>query len=58
VVAGVEGRLSAADLTAGKLDVEAGLTEQRLGIGDRVREDEIADARGEELDPATQDAAR
>jgi hypothetical protein len=27
------------------------LPEQRLGIGDRVRKDEVADTRGEELYP-------
>jgi len=58
VVARVEGRLSAADLSAGKLDVEPGLAEQRLGIGDRVGKDEIADAGREELNPPAQDAAR
>jgi hypothetical protein len=50
VVACVEGRLAAADLSAGELDVEAGLAEERLRIGDRVGEDEVADAGGEELD--------
>jgi hypothetical protein len=49
-VPGVEGRLSAADLRARELDLEAGFGKERPGIRDGVREDQVAEAGGEELD--------
>jgi hypothetical protein len=57
-MARVERRLPAADLSAGELDVESRLAEQRVGIGDRLREDEVADAGSEELNPSGQDESR
>ena len=47
----VERRLSAADLRLRELDLAACSAEQRLGVGDGVREDEVAETRGEELHP-------
>ena len=48
-VAGVEGGLSAAHLVGRKHDLAPGLAQQRLGVGDRVRQHEIAQARREQL---------
>jgi hypothetical protein len=48
-VAGVEGRLAAADLAARHLDLESRLPQELLGVSDGVGEDEVAEARGEEL---------
>jgi hypothetical protein len=55
VVARVECRLPAADLRPREVDVEAGLTEEELRVGDRVGEDEVAQAGGEELDTPLSD---
>jgi hypothetical protein len=49
-MAGVEGRLAAADLGGRELDLGAGAAEERLGVGDGVGEDEIAEAGCEQLD--------
>jgi hypothetical protein len=49
VMAGVVGGLAAADLPAWELDVVAGSTEERRRVLDGVGEDEVAEARGEEL---------
>jgi hypothetical protein len=51
-VPGVEGRLPAADLAIGDHDVEPGVAQEPLGIRDRVGDDEIAEARREELHAA------
>ena len=48
-MAGVERRLAAADLAFGDHHLEAGLAQQRLRIRDRLREDEIAQTRHEQL---------
>ncbi len=50
----VERGLPAANLLARELDVEAGAAKERLGVGDGVREDEIADAGGKKLDAIVQ----
>jgi hypothetical protein len=57
-VPGVERRLPAAHLTARELDLEPGVTQERPRIGDRVGQDEVADAGGEELDALAQAASR
>jgi len=49
-VACVEGRLAAADLGARELDLESGFAEERLGVGDGVGEDEVAETGREKLD--------
>jgi hypothetical protein len=49
-VTGVERRLATADLTTRELDLAAGGAEQVLRVPDRVGEDQIAEARREELD--------
>jgi len=51
----VERRLSAADLLQGKVDLVAGLFEQRLGVGDDLREEKIPQASGEELNATLSD---
>jgi threonine dehydratase len=48
-VAGVERRLTAADLAARELDLEARAPQEGLGVRDGVREREIPEAGGEEL---------
>ena len=48
-MAGVERRLPAADLRGGELDLEAGLAQEQLGVGGCVREQQVAEARREEL---------
>jgi hypothetical protein len=50
-MAGVEGGLAAADLSAGELDLAAGGDEKRPGVGDCLGEDEVAEAGGEQLHP-------
>jgi hypothetical protein len=45
----VEGGLATADLLPGKDDLVSGFAQQRLGIRYGCREDEIAEAGGEEL---------
>jgi hypothetical protein len=54
-MAGVECRLPAADLSQGKLDLVAGLFEQRLGVGHDLREEKISQASGEELNARLSD---
>ena len=49
-VARVERGLTAAHLFRRYLDPEPGLSQERLGIGDDVREDQVAEAGCEELD--------
>jgi hypothetical protein len=49
-VTGIERRLAAADLRSRKLHLEAGLAQEGVGIRDRFRKDEVAEARCEELD--------
>src|SRR4029079_14161710 len=51
-VSGVERRLPATRLPLGELDLEAGRAQQRLRVVERLREHEIAEAGGEELDAA------
>jgi hypothetical protein len=51
----VERGLSAADLLQGKLDLVAGLFEQRLGVGDNLREEKISQASGKELNATLSD---
>jgi hypothetical protein len=48
-VARVEGGLAAARLIPRKDDVVAGGAQQRLGVGDRVRKQQVAEAGGKEL---------
>ena len=54
-MAGVECRLPAADLLQGKVDLIARLFEQRLGVGDDLREEEVPQASGEELNATLSD---
>jgi hypothetical protein len=51
----VERGLSAADLPQGKVDLVAGLLEQRLGVGDDLREEKVPQASGEELNATLSD---
>ena len=48
----VEGRLAAADLGRGELHFDPACREERGGIRDGLRKDEVAEARGEELHAA------
>ncbi len=50
MVAGVERRLSAAHLAAGKLDLEPGFVQKRLCVGDGVGKEQVAQAGREQLD--------
>jgi hypothetical protein len=49
VVAGVEGGLAAADLSARDLDLESGGPEEGGGVLDHPGKDELPEAGGEEL---------
>ena len=49
-MAGVESGLAAARVGAGEDDLVTGGVQQCVRVGDRVREQEVAEARGEELD--------
>ena len=49
-VARVERGLPAADLPPREHDLAAGRAQQRLGVGDRLREGEVAETGREELD--------
>jgi hypothetical protein len=51
----VERGLSAADLLQGKVDLVAGLLQQRLGVGDDLREEKVPEAGGEELNATLSD---
>ena len=51
----VERGLPAADLLKGKVDLVAGLFEQRLGVGDDLREKKVPQASGEELNAPLSD---
>jgi hypothetical protein len=51
----VERGLSTADLPQGKVDLVAGLLEQRLGVGDDLREEKVPQAGGEELNATLSD---
>jgi hypothetical protein len=57
-VAGVERRLPAAHLPARELDLESRVAQERLRIGDRVRQDEVADAGSKELNAGRQRPSR
>jgi hypothetical protein len=48
----VEGGLAAARLPRGELDLEPRVSQQRLGVGDGLREDQVAEAGGKQLNPA------
>ena len=48
-MAGVEGRLAAADLSRLKLDLEARLAQQQPRVDDGVGKNEVAEAGGEQL---------
>lgn len=48
-VAGVEGRLTTADLSVRKDNLVSRLTEQRLGVRHSLGQDQVAEAGGEEL---------
>jgi hypothetical protein len=47
---GVERRLAAADLRSGEVDLEAGLAQEQPGVGGSLREEQVSEARGKELD--------